>query len=344
MGRIFISHAVADKDLVRQFVALLQTAYDLRQGDIFCSSLEGMGIPEGSNFVEFIRDKLADADFVIMFLTPAYYESAFCLSELGAAWVLMSDAFPLVVPPMKFEDLKATLLGVQGGMINDRTVLTNLFERLKKADHTKGTFAWFEGQRDAFLAQLPALLEKVRGRTNVSAKEHGDLKAAYDAMVKNLAESQTKYRELLEQFNAVSALKDKEDVREIVSADSSESDRFDELVAALRKEMWPLHNKVKEVLFKTQDGKPYHPGAWDSDGEWDQINKAIEEGQLTEHDGGVLPDSNFPRIERTQNKLRDLACFIEKCSEEFQAEYREKHDLPLSLAVRGFWKKHFTMI
>src|SRR5262245_59010999 len=49
-----------------------------------------------------------------MVITPAYYESAFCLCELGATWIMGSEAMPLLVPPLDYDDLKAVLIGVLG--------------------------------------------------------------------------------------------------------------------------------------------------------------------------------------------------------------------------------------
>ncbi len=42
---LFISHAEVDKPLVDPFVDLLQTGIDVPRTSIFCTSLEGMGIP-----------------------------------------------------------------------------------------------------------------------------------------------------------------------------------------------------------------------------------------------------------------------------------------------------------
>src|SRR3954451_22503453 len=103
---IFISHAEVDKPVVDPFVDLLQTGLNVPQEKVFCTSLEGMGIPRGQNFVEFIRQKLTGADFIIAMLTPRYYESAFCLCELGATWATSKNFFPILVPPLDYESLK----------------------------------------------------------------------------------------------------------------------------------------------------------------------------------------------------------------------------------------------
>lgn len=134
---IFISHATADKELVDALVDLLQTGIGVPHDQIFCTSLEGHGIPEGEDFADFIRDKLQGAGHVIMVITPRYYESAFCLCELGATWIQSGSAFPLIVPPLGFSDMKAVLSGVQAGLINDASKLDNLRDRLKQRSYSQ---------------------------------------------------------------------------------------------------------------------------------------------------------------------------------------------------------------
>jgi len=47
MARIFISHAVADKKLAEAFTKFLKEAIGVPAADIFCSSVDGHGIPTG---------------------------------------------------------------------------------------------------------------------------------------------------------------------------------------------------------------------------------------------------------------------------------------------------------
>ncbi len=110
---VFISHAVRDKALVKEIVDLIEDGMGVPEDEIFCSSLKGYGIPSGKNFVTYIKEQLIEPKVVVLVLTPAYFESRFCLSELGAAWVKSHEIFPILVPPLQYDDVKDVLLGRQ---------------------------------------------------------------------------------------------------------------------------------------------------------------------------------------------------------------------------------------
>ncbi len=130
---IFLSHAAADHELVEAFETLLTKALSITSEDIFCSSLEGQGAKKGANFVDEIKSKAQQAGAVVALISPAYMESPFCLAELGAAWVLNTHQFPIVVPPNTFEVMQATLLGVVGVKIDQEVALTQLLEEIGTA-------------------------------------------------------------------------------------------------------------------------------------------------------------------------------------------------------------------
>ncbi len=109
---IFISHAAANKDIADKLVDLLGMGIGISDSEIFCSSLEGLGVPSGTNFVEFIRQQIKEPKVVILLLTVDYFSSQFCLCELGAAWVLSHNIIPLLVKPLEFRDMKAVLVGI----------------------------------------------------------------------------------------------------------------------------------------------------------------------------------------------------------------------------------------
>src|SRR5438270_6014278 len=54
---IFISHAATDKAIADRVVDLLNTAMGIDvQNDVFCTSLEGLKIPPGKDFKDFVKD------------------------------------------------------------------------------------------------------------------------------------------------------------------------------------------------------------------------------------------------------------------------------------------------
>lgn len=80
---VFISHAVANRELADRLVDLFETGVGIPDGDIFCSSLQGMGIPSGVNFADFIRGQIRDPRVVVLVLSQEYFNSQFCVCELG---------------------------------------------------------------------------------------------------------------------------------------------------------------------------------------------------------------------------------------------------------------------
>ena len=174
--KIFISHASTDKALIDSLVDLLQTGLNIREENILCTSLEGMGIPPGKNFVTFLREQLAGQIFVIAVITENYYKSAFCLCELGAAWIKDDDLFPILVPPLDYKDLQAVLFGMQVAKINKREDLNRLKDKLTTLMLSSGSTGRWEGKRDAFLIEFESLNQSLQSSETLASKEMEDSK------------------------------------------------------------------------------------------------------------------------------------------------------------------------
>lgn len=80
--RIFISHATKNREIVLKFADFLEmVSSDI---EVFCSSEEG-SIKVGKNFIDMIFDELNSSDLFIPIISREYYESKFCMIELGIA-------------------------------------------------------------------------------------------------------------------------------------------------------------------------------------------------------------------------------------------------------------------
>ncbi len=99
-SRVFITHSSLDQPLAEALVEALRLGANVPEDRIFCSSVEGPGIPTGAEFLDYIREQLQNTDLVVPLITSAYLDSTFCAYELGAAWVLEVAMFPLAVPPV----------------------------------------------------------------------------------------------------------------------------------------------------------------------------------------------------------------------------------------------------
>ena len=85
---VFISHRKTQYSFVKAFVELLENC-GFTGDNLFCSSVPGFNIGLDQDVVETLRNKFVDYDiYVIYVLSTDYFESPYCLNEMGAAWVL----------------------------------------------------------------------------------------------------------------------------------------------------------------------------------------------------------------------------------------------------------------
>lgn len=220
---IFLSHSDADIKLVEYFETLLSKSLNITSESIFCSSLEGQGVTKGDNFVDAIKDKALEAKAVVALISPAYMESPFCLAELGAAWVLNTHRFPIIVPPNTFEVMQATLLGVVGVKIDQEEALTQLLEDIGEALSLSAPKAGVRARamRD-FVNRWPQLKESVGKAKRVDASIHNktlaglkEVREAWDASEKEL--------ELAKAY--IEALKSTKDAKQVADV----SKKFEDL-------------------------------------------------------------------------------------------------------------------
>ena len=136
--KIFISHASANEEVILQFASLLESvSSDI---SVFCSSQEG-SVRVGQNFVEVILKELSDSDLFIPVISKEYYDSRFCMIELGIANAYLFDTYrksledyiyPFVLFPVKKSGaLSGTPIShLQAGELNNQDSLRNFLDSL----------------------------------------------------------------------------------------------------------------------------------------------------------------------------------------------------------------------
>lgn len=106
---LFISHSSLDEDIVTGLVEMLRTI-GFNKNNLFCSSAPGYDIPEGEDIYDFLQAKLSGYTlFVVFVLSGAYYNSAACLNEMGAAWVLKANYSTIIIPGFQIPDIKGAI-------------------------------------------------------------------------------------------------------------------------------------------------------------------------------------------------------------------------------------------
>ncbi len=229
--KIFISHAVKDKALADALVDLLQTGANISADDFFCSSLEGLGIPAGKNFIECIKSQLQGPETVIVILSPNYYESHFCLCELGATWAMSHSLLPLLVPPLTYNDIKGVMTAVQIPKINDSDMMNQFVMELTKILGISNlNLARWDIKKKGFLEKLPAILKSLPSPKVISPEKHKELEELMEQSQEALTESENEISLLKAKVKKLKQCKDASEVKDVEKEFSTDQDIFDDLV------------------------------------------------------------------------------------------------------------------
>lgn len=151
--RVFISHAHADKSLVDALVDLIETGIGVPSKDIFCTALEGLGIPAGASFIDYIKQQIRRPDVVLLLITENYLKSRFCLAEMGAAWAMSHRVIPLIFGGMSPSEVGGVLGATQILKIGEDSGLNQFYQELTTALRvSKPNVPRWEAKKQKFLA------------------------------------------------------------------------------------------------------------------------------------------------------------------------------------------------
>lgn len=349
--KIFISHASEDKILADAFVDLLVLGLNINTSDFFCTSLEGLGIPSGENFIEFIQRQIEGCRIVIPLLSPNYYESRFCLCELGASWILSRALYPILVPPLQISDVDDILLKKQIKMIDKGDHLDDLRDDLTKKLSLNGIRSSRWGtKKDRFLLKLPKILMTLPEPKSVSYEQHEELKVKYDDLLQQMESMEYQIIEQKDLINDLKSCKDQDQVREVVKEYSTLEERFENLVGKASKAVEQLPYIVKEALYYHFRGEKMP-----IDERYDDIKLQMEYELLTGYLGDIYEagyaevSKDNPKIKKAISALSELGKFIYKVTNEDEEDYEDKYEdfvenfceeqgFKLSFISRSFWE------
>ncbi len=140
--KIFISHSTKDKEIVEEFVDLVEHL-GLRKENIFCTSFDEYSIELGENFLDRIKKELKNNPLVIFMFSDNFFKSEICLCEMGATWALSHTYIPILIPPFDFKDIKGVLPNTQGFIITNKEKFNSFkifieehFDIKNSLDHT----------------------------------------------------------------------------------------------------------------------------------------------------------------------------------------------------------------
>ena len=158
MTKIFISHSSEDKEIVDLFKnIILNAGLGIADNDIAYTSASETGVPTGGNIPQYIKENIADSDFVFFMISDNYRKSEVCLNEMGAAWALNKNVKPLLLHDVSFKSV-SWLYGMNlCAKIDDSERLDALRDEICKVyGYNIGTSVWNKYKVE-FLAKMATL-------------------------------------------------------------------------------------------------------------------------------------------------------------------------------------------
>lgn len=339
--KIFVSHAAKDKVLADALIDLMETGTQVSSDDVFCSSLEGLGVPSGKDFINYIKDQVQHPDVVIFLLTPNYFASQFCLAELGASWALSHAALPLLVPPLTYADVKGVLLTTQVDRLDNENDLDRFYEGL--SEHlslpSKSVARW-GAKRSQFVKKLPDILASIGKPGVVSVQEHEKLKAKLDDATNAINEYEEENAELKALVSKLEACKDAVEVLKVKAEHGGEYQILLNELSSVKEALGELPPIVAYVMYRDYCGIAAKFNPWDERMANDDGGSAVEEGYLQFDDGFSL-NLGDPAVKLAKKELEKLDRFIDKSiAEEVSEQFKIENKYELSLSNRRLWKDY----
>ncbi|MCB7520645.1 toll/interleukin-1 receptor domain-containing protein [[Clostridium] hylemonae] len=186
MAKIFISYSSKNEKLVSCFLEFLQMGMGVNNSDIFCTAYSESFVT-GETFIEKIREKLQECEAVISLITEEYLESKFCLTEMGAAWGMNKQFFPLLL--VSYADLSDTpLQGMEMRKLYSEDDMSRVYDELYDCGISQ------THQTNEFRKRLPVFVRQTENFLKGEYVIEKDSLGYYEATVSSVRQVKENYR------------------------------------------------------------------------------------------------------------------------------------------------------
>ena len=339
---IFVSHAVADKEIADKVVDLLNTGMGIHvESQVFCSSLEGLGIPAGKDFKQFIKDQIQEPQIVVLLISQNYLASQFCLAEVGASWAMSHRIIPFLISPIKFDDMKAVLSGVQALKIEEPTGWNDCLEIIKPIlGINPGSNRW-ERKRNQTIEEIKTLIQKQSAPPHVPIAKFQEVESKLKEANEEITDLEGKIQAQNNLIQELKKAKDAKDVARIELENLPAAEAFESLLEKAKDALSDFRGEVWDAFYHHFRGEGLPEprfGYSDTEDRWDQRRSALEDGYFSETGGGeiVLNDGD-PAIKEALGALSELRDFI-SMHPELESAYELENGHQLDFSSKRFWK------
>jgi len=177
--KVFISHSSIDKEIVLEFVELLE-AIGLQESSIVCTSVPAYGVPGGLKIYDWLRKQFTECKLRVIFvLSNNYYASPASLNEMGAAWVTQASHTLILLPGFDFNDIQgcvdSTEIGIALG--GDEDELKHRLNELKDTlieEYSLPSIqsAKWDRKRNEFISKIHTMDSEKKGKQRDEIKSN----------------------------------------------------------------------------------------------------------------------------------------------------------------------------
>lgn len=341
MSDIFVSHAAPDKVLVDKFVDLLIATLNITSDRFFCTSLEGLGIKPGEDFLSTIKSNIQSPKLVVFLITPNYLRSQFCLCEMGASWAMSHEVVILKTSNVSLSDLSSIVSSNQIVDIQDFSLLGGVADKIKSILRLEFSTARWTVKCKQFLKDVEKILGEMEFDPIVSLDKYNALLQEKDDFEKQLTESYLKIDNLEGLVKRLEGAKDAEEVSRIKLESLAGYEAFTTLCESVKTCLKKFPRIVHDVLFYHFKGQEfpfrkdlYYPSDYED---------AEDDGYISSGNSGYELNMDSPIVRRAVDAIHELKTFLEdKAGHELFDWYEEQYDHALNLSIKPFWKENFT--
>ena len=130
--RIFISHSSKDKQYVSKFVnQILALGIGINLDDIFCTSIEDLGIKNGEDIRKHIQDNIRSAEYSFLMISDNYKASEICINEMGAVWAYDAKVRLYMLPGAGVDKIGWLCDTRQAQNLSAATALDQLYKEMR---------------------------------------------------------------------------------------------------------------------------------------------------------------------------------------------------------------------
>lgn len=345
--KIFISHSEIDYKIAEEFVKLLQLGADVHRTSIFCSSLSGMTITKGEDFVKYINKKLGNADIIFALFSQNYIESSFCMAELGACWALNKKVIPIIISKdLQYSDTTAlcrniSMLKIADEKIEDENeAITDIADIIKEYNNEFNIKNWAK-YRKQFIKNIEDIIKKPAEPKVINYVLYKEQESIILDLKRQKISLQEIIKEKEKQIEQLMRTEDNEERKQIIrDINKNDIEIFEQKCMDFSNFIDTYSKVVQLTLYRNICHEPlYYTEARDKFSS-NEIKKELDKKLICDGTNGYALNEENIKIKKIYEELNKFKLYLKKETSENVWNYVEEHySLIIDIENIDFWEE-----